>query len=194
MASNTSQSSQIARRYAASFLDLAEESKGLDKAEKDLNELLAMLAASEELQFLVRNPLLGREDKKKGIFAIADAAKFEALTKSFLGVLCDNNRLQYLESIIKAVQIELTKRRGEIEAGVETAFALTNEQTKELQKNLSAALGSNVTLNVKVNRDLLGGMVVTVGSRMYDDSVRRKLERLQRSMKSGSNLQQVAKG
>jgi F-type H+-transporting ATPase subunit delta len=72
-----------------------------------------------------------------------------------------------------------------VDARVQTAFALSDEQTKALQKSLSDAMGSHVTLNVEVNRDLLGGLIVTVGSRMIDDSVRRKLERLKRAMTSG---------
>ena len=117
--------------------------------------------------------------------ALAQKAKFQTLTANFLGVLAQNRRLPALGAVIGAFQSELRRRRGEVEAKVETAFALNPAQTNALQEQLSKAMGTNVTLNVEVNRDLLGGLVVTVGSRMIDDSVRRKLEKLQRTMNSG---------
>jgi len=175
----------IARRYAAALLDMAAEAKALDKVEKDLQELAAMLKASPDLQALVRNPLIDRTQQKRAIEALSQSAKFDKLTGNFLGVLTQNRRLSSLEAVINAFRIEAARRRGEIDARVQTAYALTPAQTDALQKELSKALGSNVTLNVEVAKDLLGGMIVTVGSRMVDDSLKRKLERLQRTL-SGS--------
>lgn len=181
----TSKTGQIASRYAAALIDMAQQAQSVDKIEKDFAELEAMIAGSADLQSLIRNPLMNRVQQQSAILAISDKAGFSPLTNNFLGVLAQNRRLSMVSAVIRAFKAELGKRRGIVDARVQTAFALDDAQTKALQKSLSDAMGSNVTLNVEVNRDLLGGMIVTVGSRMIDDSVRRKLERLKRSMTSG---------
>lgn len=178
----TTGTGQIATRYAAALIDMAEQAKAVEKIEKDFNALQAMINDSKDFQNLIRNPLFNRGQQKGAILAIAEKAGFDALTIRFLGVLAQNRRLPILPAVIKAFQSELNRRRGGVEARVQTAFALSPEQTQSLQKSLSDAMGSNVTLNVEVNRDILGGMIVTVGSRMIDDSVRRKLERLKRTL------------
>lgn len=177
-----SKSGLIAKRYAAALLDMAAEAKVLDKVEGDLHELAAMLKGSADLQSLVLNPLINRVQQKRAVAALAQSAKFHELTSNFLGVLADNRRLSALSAVIGAFHTEAAHRRGEVAARVQTAYALTPAQTDALQKELSKALGSNVTLNVEVAKDLLGGMIVTVGSRMVDDSLKRKLERLKRTL------------
>lgn len=186
----TSSTGQVASRYAAALIDMAEQAQSVEKIEKDFADLEAMIASSRDLESLIRNPLLNRNQQQSAILAISAKAGFSPLTNNFLGVLAQNRRLPILNAVIRALKAELSRRRGQVEAKVETAFALSPAQTDALQKQLSKAMGTNVTLNVAVNKDLLGGMVVTVGSRMIDDSVRRKLERLQRTMSAGSNENQ----
>lgn len=183
----------VSVRYASAFLDMAAAQGVVEKAEKDMGELAKMLDASAELQILTRNPLTGRKAQEKAIIALSNQAQFNDLTARFLGVLAQNGRLAALPGIIKAFGNELRKRRGEVQAEVQTAFALTPAQTKALQEQIGKAMGTHVTLDVSVNPDLLGGMTVTVGSRMIDDSVRTKLQRLQRAMTGGSNQNQSLK-
>lgn len=180
----TSSTGQVASRYAAALIDMAEQAQSVEKIEKDFADLEAMIASSRDLESLIRNPLLNRNQQQSAILAISAKAGFSPLTNNFLGVLAQNRRLPILNAVIRALKAELSRRRGVVDARVQTAFALSDAQTKALQKSLSDAMGSHVTLNVEVNRDLLGGMIVTVGSRMIDDSVRRKLERLKRAMSS----------
>jgi len=161
---------------------MAAEDRLVEQVEKDLLDLQSMLAASADLKIMASSPLVSRSEQTAAILALADKAKFQSLTKHFLGVLAQNRRLPALGGVIKAFRAELTRRRGEIDVKVQSAVALTPAQTKALQEQLSKAMGTNVTLNVEVQKDLLGGMVVTVGSRMIDDSVKRKLEKLQRAM------------
>jgi F-type H+-transporting ATPase subunit delta len=165
----------------------------VQQVEKDMAELTGMLAQSADLQTMIRNPLTGRKTQETAILALARQAKFNDLTVRFLGVVAQNGRLGALEGIVKAFGNELRKRRGEVQAQVQTAYALTPAQTKELQDQIAKAMGTNVTLDVSVNPELLGGMTVTVGSRMIDDSVRSKLQRLQRAMTTGSNQNQHIK-
>ncbi len=184
MATKSSESTAAALRYAKALLDLAEESKSTDSVEKDLHDLNAMIEASPDFNILLESQLIGRNHRKAAIMEIAAQAKFSDLTARFLGVLAENARLYQLETVIEVTLRDLSRRRGEVSANVETAFALSPEQTDELRKKISKAMGSNVTLNVNVNNDLIGGMIVTVGSRMIDSSIRRKLERLHRAMRS----------
>ncbi len=172
----------MATRYAVALIDIAAQAKALENVEKDLLELQAMLGSSPDLQNLLESPLVSREKQRKALSALADKAQFHTLTKNFIGVLARNGRLYAAQIIINTFRNELRRRRGQVEARVQTAHALTPAQTRALQEQLSKSTGSAVALNVEVNRDLLGGMIVTVGSRMIDDSVKRKLERLQRAM------------
>ncbi len=181
----STQSGLVASRYAAALMDMAQKD-GVDaRVERDLEDLAAMLASSPDLRLLATNPLSSRDSQKTAVTALAEKAKFQKLTANFLGVLAANRRLAMLDSVIKAFRVEAARRRGERTAKVQTAYALTPEQTKALQEQLGKAMGSHVTLDVEINRDLLGGMVVTVGSKQIDSSVRSKLDRLKRAMGAG---------
>jgi F-type H+-transporting ATPase subunit delta len=165
---------------------MAAEAGTVGAVEKDLADLSAMIASSPDLKSFIRTPLYDRAQQKNAVLALAQASKFQTLTANFLGVLAGNGRLVALESILTSFKAELIRRRGEATAKVQTAYALTPEQTKALQDQLGKAMGmkagSHVTLEVEVNKDLLGGMVVTVGSKQIDSSVRTKLEKLKRAM------------
>lgn len=187
MATKNASSGAAARRYATALIETALEAKALDSVEKDLNDLSAMIADSADLQSVLHSPLFKRAEQKAALAALADKAKFHNLTKNFLSLLAENRRLPILEGVAGAFKNEVAARRGEVNAIVQSAAALSDAETKALQKSLSDAMGQNVTLDVSVNKDLIGGMVVTVGSRMIDDSVKRKLERMKQAMKSGAN-------
>jgi F-type H+-transporting ATPase subunit delta len=188
----SAKSGLVARRYAAALLDMATDGKAVDKVEKDLLELRSMIENSADLRKLLQNPLINRGQQQKAILALAEKAGFQKLTTQFLGALSHNRRLPALADIIAAFRDALAKSRGESLAKVQTAFALTTAQTKALQEQLSQVMGSNVTLEVSVDKDLLGGMVVTVGSKQIDDSVKSKLERLRRAMNANENAEKAA--
>ncbi len=186
MASTFSPVSSVAKRYAGSLLDMAEDKKIVEKVESDIETLKAMMLESQDLVDALVTPLVSKKEKQDVLLALAKKAKMQGLTSNFLGVLADNGRVFMIREIIRGFEQMLRERRGQVDANVESAVALTPAQTKKLQEELSKAMGSSVALNVSVNEDLLGGMVVTVGSKMIDDSVRRKLERLQLTMSTGT--------
>jgi len=175
----------VAKRYAGSLLTMAQDKKAVEKVEQDIQDLRLMLLNSKDLSDSLINPIVSKSEKNAVLQAIAKKAKFQTLTSNFLGVVADNGRAFLMREIIHAFETLLRDARGQVEASIESAVALTPAQTKKLQEELSKAMGSAVALNVTVNKDLLGGMVVTVGSKMIDDSVRRKLERLQMQMSAG---------
>ncbi len=176
-----------ALRYASALVDTAEANKKIDSVEKDLNDLEAMMNDSQDLQNMMRSPLISQDEKVKSIQAIAKSAKFNDITTNFLALLAQNSRLNMAQSMINAVRAEASRRRGEISATIETAFKLSKEQEKALQDSIAKAMGQPVAINVEVKQDLIGGMVVTVGSQMFDASIKRKLERLKIAMKSNAN-------
>lgn len=192
MAQSSSAAHQVASRYAAALIDTAQAAKALDSVEKDINDLSMMLEGSEDLRKLVTSPAYGQVEQQAAISAIADKASFNKLTANFLNVLSANRRLGALKIIITAFKSEVAKRRGDVTAKVATAFPLTSEQEKTLQEQLKKAIGANVLLDISVDKSLLGGMVVTVGSRQFDDSVKSKLQTLKQTLTS-SNQNHILK-
>ena len=187
MASKTNASGVAAIRYATALVDIASDSKAVDRVEKDLLAFQEMIRESDDLRLVCLSPAFRRQDQEKAVTALAEKAKFHDLTKRFFAVLARNRRLPVVESIIAAACQDIARRRGEVSAHVRSAYALSAAQTKALKEGLSKSVGSQVILNVEVDKTLIGGLVVTVGSRMVDGSVKRKLERLGQVMTSGSN-------
>jgi F-type H+-transporting ATPase subunit delta len=183
---STNTSTAAAKRYAAAFVNTAGQAQLIDSIEKDVKDLMAMLESSKDMQTFVSSPLIAQADQAAAMAAIADKAGLHAFTKNFLQTLIANRRLPMLATTLKAVQGEIAKRRGEVEANVQTATALSADQTKELQASISKVLGTNVAMNVSVNKDLIGGLVVQVGSMLVDASVKNKIERLSRAMMRGT--------
>lgn len=180
-------SGAAALRYANALVEIAAESNKIDSIEKDLNDLQAMMNESADFHVLIKSPLISREQKQKAVQAIAEKAKFQDITANFLSLLAQNRRLSMVQTIMNAVRMEISRRRGEVAAHVSSAFKLSKEQENALQAALTKALGKTVAIKVDVQEDLIGGMVVTVGSKIIDDSVKRKLERLKIAMKSNAN-------
>ncbi|MGB4056887.1 MAG: F0F1 ATP synthase subunit delta [Alphaproteobacteria bacterium] len=186
-------SNAVTSRYALALMELASESGKIQQIERDLSEFSAMIAASPDLSSVVRSPLFSRNRQDAAIQSVAASAKFDPLTRNFLGVLVKNRRLAAVEAIIEAVHAESSRRRGEVIAEVQTAQDMSATQKEALQRALSKSLGCDVAIKAKVEPGILGGMIVTVGSKMIDDSVARKLERLKAAMgkQSNQNIQTV---
>jgi len=180
---STSGASGLAGRYAAALLELAEEDKALDAVAEDLKALQAMLAASEDLTRLVRSPVIGRDEQWKATGALLDSMGVNPLTKRFLGVVTANRRLFVLSDIVRAYLEELAARRGEVTADVVTARPLNESQTTALEAALKKAVGGKIAIAQRVDPSILGGLIVKVGSRMVDSSLRTQLQKLKFAMK-----------
>lgn len=183
MASQGTGVSGLAGRYATALFELAEENNALDQVAADLTGLKQMLAESAELREMIRNPLISREAQGRALAAVMDRAGFSSLTKNFVGLVARNRRLFALEAMADAYLAELARRRGEMTARVIAARPLSEAQVKAITDALRASMGSKVAVDVTVDPAILGGMIVKVGSRMIDSSVRTKLNKLQLAMK-----------
>lgn len=183
LASQSSHTSGIAGRYATALYDMADEAKQLDAVADDLRGLKGLLAESDDLRRLVRSPLIGRQNQIKAMLAVLKKAGVNDLTRRFIGVVGENRRLFALSGIIEAYLETLASRRGEETAYVASAVALNDDQQTRLADSLKTAVGSQVRIETEVDPSLIGGLVVRVGSRMIDSSVKTKLQRMQLAMK-----------
>jgi F-type H+-transporting ATPase subunit delta len=175
--------SGVAGRYATALFELALEEKALETVERDLNRFASALDAVEDLRRLVRSPVFTAEEQQRAIAAILEKMEIEGLTANFLKLIARNRRLFAAPDMIKAFRALLARHRGQASAEVTSALSLTEGQLRALQTALKAALHKDVQLDQKVDATLLGGLVVKVGSRMVDSSLRTKLNSLKQTMK-----------
>lgn len=178
-----SNASNVGGRYAQALFDLATEQNSVAAVEADLKSLKAALADSRDLKVLIASPAFSAEDKGKGLAAIADKAKFNATTKKFLGLLAANGRASVLPAVIAAFEELSAQARGAVSAEVVTALPLTAAQTKGVAAALRQALGKDPEISTRVDPALLGGIRVKVGSRLFDASLRSKLDSLKFALK-----------
>ena len=183
MASEATGVSGLAERYAAALFDLADERRILDDVAADLRQLKAMLAGSADLSRLVRSPILSREEQARAVAAVAERAGFSPLVRDFLAVVAKNRRLFAVPAMIEAYLEKLAERRGEITVEVAAAQPLSETQLDLLREQLRRSVARRVSVDVRVDPGLIGGMVVKLGSRMIDGSIRSKLQRLRLAMK-----------
>ena len=174
----------LAGRYASALFELASEAGVVTAVESDLEKLAAALAESQDLRELTTNPQIGRVAQGSAIAAVAATLGLSDLTKKFLGTLAANGRLSKLGDIVRAFRTIAAQQRGEVTAEVTSAHALTDAQIDQLKTRLTAREGRTVKLSTKVDPDLLGGLVVTIGSKRIDGSIRTRLNSLAQAMKA----------
>ena len=174
----------LAGRYASALFDLASESGTVTAVESDLATLGAALAESGDLSALTTNPELARDVQGKAMAAVAKKLKLSALTTNFIGVLAANRRLGKLPAMITAFNAIAAAQRGEVTATVTSAHPLSTEQLAALKTKLTAREGRTVMLSAAVDPDLLGGLIVTIGSQRIDASIRTRLNSLAKAMQA----------
>ncbi|MGI9422433.1 MAG: F0F1 ATP synthase subunit delta [Hyphomicrobiaceae bacterium] len=170
-------------RYASALFDLAAEQSQLEAVENDLGVLQAMLDESADLRRMVRSPVFSAEDQTQALDALLSRAGASTLTSNFVKLVTRNRRLFVLPEMIKAFRSLAARSRGEVEADVTSAMALNDSQLQSLKETLKASIGKDVQINAQVDASLLGGLIVKIGSRMIDSSLRTKLSTLKMRMK-----------
>jgi F-type H+-transporting ATPase subunit delta len=173
----------IAARYANALFEIADDRHALDETARDLETLKRLMASSEDLRGALRNPMFDAAAQGRAVAEIARSAGLSTTIINFLGVLAKNRRLFALEAIANAFLAELASRRGEMTVDVTVAHPLTSEQTERLVEKLNTTLAAKVRINENVDPGLLGGLVVKIGSKLIDSSIRTKLVGLERIMK-----------
>ena len=173
----------LAGRYASALFDLASEAGTITAVESDLEKLSEALRESSELSALIRNPEVSREALGRVLSGIGEHLALAELTRNFLGVLATNRRAGELPGVIRAFHAIAAAQRGEVSAEVASAHPLTDEQLTALEQKLRAREGRTVKLKSRVDPDLLGGRVGTVGSKRIAGSLRTRLNTLAQAMK-----------
>ncbi len=168
----------VAGRYATALFDLAKDNSKIAEVEGDLVNFQKLLDESSDLKRMVRSPVIAAEDQARALGAVFVKAGIGGLAANFLKLIAKNRRLFAVEDMIKAFRRQAAKARGEVTAEVTSAVALSDAQTASLKETLKASVGKDVTLNARVDPSLLGGLVVKVGSRMIDSSLKTKLQNL----------------
>ena len=174
----------LAGRYASALFELASEAGTVTAVETDLAKLDAALRESDDFRAATTNPQLSRSAQGQAVAAVAKHLALADLTTRFLGVLADNRRLSALPGMIAAFRTIAAAQRGEVTATVTSAHPLTDSQLAELKNRLTAREGRTVMLSADVDPDLLGGLVVTIGSKRIDASIRTRLNSLAQAMKA----------
>lgn len=175
--------SGLAGRYAAALFDLADQQKALDAVAGDLAQLRGLIAESGDLRRLLKNPVLSRAAQGAALAALVQRAGLMPLVGNFVALVARNRRLGALPAMIAAFQKILADRRGEVTARVTTAQALSQEQIDALSARLRQSTGSKVALDIWIDPEIIGGLVVQIGSQLIDSSLRTKLEKMQLAMK-----------
>jgi F-type H+-transporting ATPase subunit delta len=175
--------SGVAGRYATALFELARDERSIDVVKADLDRFDAMIAESADLNRMVRSPVFSAEDQLKALSAILDAAQLTGTAAKFLKVLTVNRRLFVVRDVVKAFGILVAAFKGEATADVTVAEPLSDKNLDALKAALKSVTGRDVSLNVKIDPAIIGGLIVKVGSRMVDSSLRTKLNSIKNAMK-----------
>lgn len=183
MSEPASISTGIAARYATAIFEIAQDNKNFDGLETSVNDLATALSESADLRNLIQSPLISRSEQEAAITAVAKKMNLAPALGQALALMAQKRRLFVVPQLISALRAQLADERGEVTADVTSAKPLTKTQTEKLASTLKSRVGKTVTINATVDESLIGGLVVKVGSKMIDTSIRARLNSLQNAMK-----------
>jgi len=173
----------MAGRYATALFDLARETNAIDAVQSDLDRFDALVAESADLSRLVRSPVFSADEQLRALSAVLDRVSIGGIAANFFKLVTTNRRLFAVRDMIKAFRALVSQYKGEATAEVTVAERLKDEHIQALRAALNAVSGKNVDLNIKVDPAIIGGLVVKLGSRMVDSSLRTKLNAIKHAMK-----------
>ena len=182
-----SESSGLTGRYAKALYELATEKKLVSKIVKDFHDIKTLLENNDMFLNMIKNPSISKVDKQSSVIAVLTKMKVDKLTIKFCGTLAVNGRLSYLKQIQDVFLSLVSKTSGEVQAEVTSSFKLDKDQQKQIESAVSEATGvKKISLSLKVDETLIGGLIVKIGSKMIDNSIKTKLNRLEIAMR-GTN-------
>lgn len=181
--SDMSASAGVSGRYAKALFELADEQGALDAVGDALGQIREALAASADLSALIKSPVVGRDEQAEAMAKVLEAMKIGAPVSNLVALMASKRRLYVLPQVIAGFNDLLATKRGVTSAEVVSAKPLTKAQQEALEATIKKTVGANVALEVTVDEALIGGLVVKVGSKMIDTSIRSKLASLQTAMK-----------
>ena len=182
MSSNKSFSTETANRYALALYELAKENSELETVERDIKEFLMVHNASEDLKNFIKNPTQSQSNQLNVLHKILDQMSLSKIIKNYFSVLVTKRRIFFLNTILLNFLSLVSKKRGELNASLTSSKSLTNEELKNLNTELSQAIGTIVAFDYKVDENLIGGLKMQIGSLMVDTSIKNKLKKYEQIM------------
>jgi F-type H+-transporting ATPase subunit delta len=176
----------LANRYAAALYAQADDEHALDQVVSEMDGLGRLIDQSADFRRLIESPLIDIAQSRKAALAVLEAEGFGKLVRDFVGVVANNRRLPALRHIVQAFAALVAQKRGVVTAHVASAHPLNDVQRQQLRARLIEAGYGNVNIDERVDPELLGGLVVQIGARLYDTSLKSRLQRLQFAMKGAA--------
>ena len=186
MATNEPIMASVAGRYASALFELATDKNVVGDVERDLTNFQSLLSESSDLRQVLASPILSTQDQDKAVAAVLAKMDASEITLNFFKLITKNRRLAVAGDVVRGFKALASKARGEVAAEVISASALNDEQTSALKASLKESVGKDVQLTAKVDPTLLGGLVVKIGSRMVDSSLRTKLATMKAALSSSA--------
>ncbi len=183
MSEPASISSGIAERYATAIFEISKENNSLTSLEQNITDLATALNDSSDLRDMISSPVLTRADQGAAIAAVGKSMNLDTVLQNGLGLMAEKRRLFVMPQLLAQLRTMIAEDKGEVTAEVTSAKELTKAQSDKLAKTLKANVGKDVNIQTTVDESLIGGLVVKVGSKMIDTSIRSKLNSLQNAMK-----------
>ncbi len=185
MATDEPIASGVAGRYASALFDLAREENQISEVEEDLDKFQRLYDESADMVRLIKSPVIPADEQSRALIVLFERAGIGALVQNFFKLIARNRRLFAAPDMVRAYRVLAARSRGEVAAEVTSAHPLSDALAHELRDVLKASVGKDVRLATKVDPSLLGGLIVKLGSRMVDTSLRTKLTSLKLSLKGG---------
>ena len=182
MSSKSTFLNSTSNSYASALYELSKENSELDEVEDGIKSLNKLLNESSDFKEMILSPTVAKEDKKNVIFLIADQNKFSQILKKFLGIVAIKNRLFFLEKIIESFLNMVSYNKGQLKAKLISSKKLSPDEKKKIQDELSKDFKSSINIDYEYNPDLIGGLIIQVGSVMVDTSIKTKLKKLEKNM------------
>ncbi len=182
MSSKSTFSNSTAKSYAVALYELSKENSELQNVENGIKSLKELIKESVDFKEMILSPTVGKDEKKNVIFIIADKNNFSKTLKNFLGFVASKNRLFFLDKIIDSFLSLVSNTKGELKAKLISAKKLSSEEKDKIRNELSKDFKSALNIDYEYNPDLIGGLIIQVGSVMVDTSIKTKLKKLEKNM------------
>ena len=182
MSTNKSFSIETSERYSRALFEVANEAKELEKVEKDIKNFQSILNSSIEIKNFIHNPTLRKDNQNNVIKLIAEKIDFSKNLKNFMYLLIEKRRIFFVEKIIDSFLKLCSRKRGEVKASLISSKELSETEIENISKDLSLSMGSNVKFEYKVDKELIGGLKIQLGSFMIDTSIKNKLKKFEQKM------------
>ena len=182
MSTNKSFSTETSERYSRALFEVAKEAKDLDKVEEDIKNLNFLLNRSLEIKNFFHNPSQSKDNQNNVIKLLTENLNFSKNLKNFMFLLIEKRRILFIEKIIDSFLKLCSQKRGEIEASLISSKELSKKEIEDISKDLSSSMGSTIKFDYKVDKDLIGGLKLQLGSFMIDTSIKNKLKKYEQMM------------